>query len=106
MDLSLGGLTLFSFTREGSDWELGILFFSIGWLDTLYVSVGGPLWLYVDSSPAIGICLGDDEGGHKIEGMSAVLVILGGILVARFQWWSVLIGLTLWWLSNYTLEVE
>jgi len=65
------------------------------------------MYVYVSSDPCFYLVILTPETRRgeavAITNATAIIVILGWLLTGQLQWWSVLLGLMLWWAAEYTL---
>ena len=89
-------------------WMVQVLFLSLEWEERmLYLGLGGvPLGLFISSRGDFCLCLGHGNEGTRTEGITTLIVLLGLLLIARLEWWSVLLGLVLLWGAEFSLQEE
>ena len=108
MKLTFLGVPWIAWDLQPGRWLIRVLFLWIARREgVLYLVLGGqPIALCVSSAGDFSLCLGDATGGYRTHGMATAMVLLGALLIARLQWWSVLLGLVLWWAAEYALEKD
>ena len=101
-------MTWIGWNSEPGKWMVQVLFLSLEWESrTLYLGLGGaPLGLFISSRGDFCLCLGSGSEGTRTEGITTMIVVLGLILIARLEWWSVILGLLLLWAAEYSLKEE
>ena len=106
MELTFLGVPWIVWNFQQGEWIIRILFLWIARQKGVWFLVlgGQPIAVYINSTGDFSLCLGDADGGYRTHGVTTVMALLGMLLVARLQWWSVLMGLTMWWAAEYALK--